>query len=523
MSAANAAWAPALSTEGPRYRALADAIAEAVESGALRPGDRLPPVRELAWKLQVTPGTVSRAYHLAETRGLLEGHVGRGTFIKAPDSLARFPLVAAEPPAPALLPSKREPAVSAPYDAGAGVIGADGALQAPLSPAPSPLGRGAEAREPRQAGVDFGMNFAIDVGQNQTITEAMTALIARHGALPMTSYHRYGEDQDERAAAAAWMAEGGLPEHPADTILCSGAQHGLLTALAATMGGVDAVALTEPLIHPGLKDCARALGVRLEPVAADPELGLEPEALDAAAARLRPGAIILTANHQNPTLATMSAARREAIAEIALRRRIPVIEDDVYGWLGPRPGLSFPNLIPGLSWYVTSFSKCVAAGLRAGFLLCPPGEGPRAARILQAHTQHVAWLVSALTAELIHSGAAARILEAVAKETAARAALARRVLGVAARAAGGRLTLSDQVAMAWLELPEAWRGGDFTDAARRAGVRILPAEAFAVGRAPAPHAVRVAFGACERVAIEPGLRRLGALLRSAPEPADHRA
>lgn len=475
-------WRPKLSPEGPRYRALADAIAEAVETGELEPGERLPPVRDLAWALKVTPGTVARAYHLAENRNLIEGQVGRGTFVKGE--------------------SRRAGTVAALFE------------KATPSPPLDPVGRDGAA--PGVA--DLRLNCAIDIGQDAIITRAMESLIARHGALPLTDYHRYGDDEPERAAAAAWLAAGGLPDRPADTLISSGAQHALLTALAATAGGGDSVALTEPLIHPGLKDCARALGVRLEPVAADPDLGLDPDALEAAAARHRPSAIILSPNCQNPTLATMPLERRERIAEIALRRRIPIIEDDVYGWTQRSRPTSLAALAPCLTWHVASFSKCVAAGLRAGFLLCPLGEGPRASRLMQGYTQHVSWLISAVAAALIESGDAARIVDSVREETELRVAEFRALLAPQVAAQGGMLRLCDAAAFAWLELPEPWRASDFLTSCREAGVLVSPAEAFAVGRAPAPHAARIAFGACTRETMSLGLARLAGVLAAGPEP-----
>ncbi len=78
-------WLPLLAGHpGPRYRAIADALAEDVRRGTLAPGTRLPTHRELAWRLRVTIGTVSRAYAEAERRGLITGEVGRGTFVRSP-------------------------------------------------------------------------------------------------------------------------------------------------------------------------------------------------------------------------------------------------------------------------------------------------------------------------------------------------------------------------------------------------------------------------------------------------------
>src|SRR5689334_4262993 len=80
-----AAWAPrALATDRPVYVALADAIADDVASGRLRPGTRLPAQRALAARLRVDFTTVSRGYAEAARRGLVSGQVGRGTFVRAP-------------------------------------------------------------------------------------------------------------------------------------------------------------------------------------------------------------------------------------------------------------------------------------------------------------------------------------------------------------------------------------------------------------------------------------------------------
>src|SRR5262252_5591730 len=75
-------WIPNLSVfGGPRYKAIAEALAVDLRSGRLKPGDRLPTHRELAYRLGVTVGTVTRAYAEAQRRGLVDGHVGRGSFL----------------------------------------------------------------------------------------------------------------------------------------------------------------------------------------------------------------------------------------------------------------------------------------------------------------------------------------------------------------------------------------------------------------------------------------------------------
>ncbi|WP_343230566.1 GntR family transcriptional regulator [Salinicola acroporae] len=75
-------WIPALPGQGPRYRELADAIANATASGELVAGAKLPPQRRLADALGVTVGTVTRAYALAEQRGVVTARVGSGTYVR---------------------------------------------------------------------------------------------------------------------------------------------------------------------------------------------------------------------------------------------------------------------------------------------------------------------------------------------------------------------------------------------------------------------------------------------------------
>src|ERR671919_9806 len=76
-------WLPNLEKRrGPVYRAIADAIDQDVQNGTLRAGARLPPHRDLADHLGVTVTTITRAYAEAARRGLISGHVGRGTFIR---------------------------------------------------------------------------------------------------------------------------------------------------------------------------------------------------------------------------------------------------------------------------------------------------------------------------------------------------------------------------------------------------------------------------------------------------------
>ena len=80
-------WVPELPNSGkPLYLEIADAIAADMRAGRLKPGERLPPQRRLAKRLSIDFTTVSRAYAEARMRGLVDSHVGRGTFVESAET-----------------------------------------------------------------------------------------------------------------------------------------------------------------------------------------------------------------------------------------------------------------------------------------------------------------------------------------------------------------------------------------------------------------------------------------------------
>ncbi len=457
-------WRPDIAAApGPIYRALADQIVEAVSRGAIKPGSRLPPVRDLAWDIKVSPGAVARAYRIATERGALEATVGRGTFARA-----------------------------------SGPRGF--ALDALL--APSSGGK-----------IDLRGNRAVDVGQHVEINAALRRLLEGAPALTLTDYRTAEDDAPARATLAGWLQGFGAPAEPGRLIVTAGAQEGVMATLCALSRGGDGVVFTEALVHPGLKDCAEAARVKLEPIAMDGE-GMLPDALDAACARRRPDAVLLTTTFHNPTLATMSAERRAAIVEVARARDVSLVEDAVYGHLLDAPPASLAALAPERCWHVTSFSKCVAAGLRAGMILTPPGETLRTLRAHQAIAHQTPWLVTGLAAALVDGGEAETIRRRVAAEIRARAEAARAALG----AYGARIDPAAGFVM--LPMPEGLSSGEFAAAAAAQDVLVAPRSAYSVGRAQGRDFVRVALGArASRAQLAEGVARLSGLLADGPHLA----
>lgn len=451
-------WMPVLDgRSGPKYRAIADVIVDDVTSGRLPPGTRLPPQRDLAWKLGVTVGTVSRAYSEAERLGYVRGEVGRGTYVMRPGLRDGFPM------------------------------------------------------RDLQAGdaVDLSLSFPAPGAEGDYIAGALAAIAGDSSARDLLDYQPPAGGMRHRAAGAAWIATTGLDVPPEQIVVTTGAQNGILVALAALTQPGDQV-LTEALTFPGVKPVAAMLGLRLEGVPVDGE-GMIPEALEAAC-RSQPSRVLyVVPTVHNPTAVVMPPARRAAIAAIARRHDLTIVEDDIAARCIDAPPLPIATLVPERCLYLTSLSKTVAPGLRIGYLAGPPGLLERNASVVRASAWMAVPLAAELAARWIEDGTAEHILESRRSEAVARYRLARETL------AGHRLTGTPGSNHLWLTLPEPWRAGDFATEAQRRKVIVSPAEIFAVGRAPAPHAVRLCIGMPRRrEALAAALDTLAAVLAAAP-------
>ncbi len=455
-------WLPDLADrKGPRYRAIADALADDVASGRLPAGARLPTHRDLAYRLGVTVGTITRAYAEAEKRGLIGGEVGRGTFVQGHRLTPPSDPFTWTPPA-----------------------------------GPSVVNMTVVKPEQALAGQAFGPTLSA---------------IAAAGAAGLLDYAPHAGLPAHRAAGAQWLArQHRVAATPDQVLLTTGAQNAMAVALAAVARPGDVV-LTERLTNYGMKTLAAVEGYHLEGIALD-EHGVVPDAFDSACRRLAPKALYLVPTLHNPTASVMPAARRIEIAAIARRHGVILVEDDVFGFLVPDP-LPIQTIAPDVTIYLSGLSKSVAAGLRVGYLVAPLELVPRIEAVIRALQYSSPPLPAEVATRWIADGSADRFAEAQRSEDAARQRLARSILPadtVCGHPAAQHL---------WLVLPEPWRRDDFIAEARRRGVVVTGGDVFAVGRAGAPHAVRLSL--CQprsRDDLVRGLRALADTL-AAPEAA----
>jgi DNA-binding transcriptional MocR family regulator len=456
-------WGPQIEKlTGPRYIAIAEALASDVRTGVLNPGDRLPTHRDLAFRLNVTVGTVSRAYAEAERRGLIGGEVGRGTFVR-PDARRRKAAAVADIEAPLNLPQI----------------------------------------------IDLSVNIPTPMTSDAVLAETLTEIAGRPGIARLMDYHPHAGMAAHRAAGAQWLSECGFPIEPNRVIVTAGGQHAMTAALGAITEPGDVV-LTESLTYPGVKRLADFLRVRIHGVAMDDD-GVDPDAFETACRTLNPKVFYCVANLQNPTAMVVPAERRGALAEIARRHGVKIVEDDVYGFLlGDDTPPALCSFAPELGHYFTSLSKSMAPGLRVGYLALPAGSRDDFTQVVRSTT----WMATPLTAEIgagwIRDGIGRALAEGHRSEAIERQKLARRIL------AGHDLSAEMRAYHLWMRLPEPWSAEAFALELRMRGVAVTPAGAFATTR-NAPAAIRICL--CEppeRATLQRGLEIVAATVRAAP-------
>ncbi len=363
-------WVPRLAeVDGPLHERLAVALAEDVAEGRVEVGARFPAHRDLAWRLGIGIGTVTRAYGVLERRGLVASERGRGMFVASGDTAPR-------------------------------------------------------------ARVDLSVNAPPQVFADRLVATTFAALARDLTADAFARYRPPIGDLEHRRTLARWLTDHRFAAPVERLMLTNGAQHALAVAFAvAAREGRRLV--TEAVTYPGALTLARHAGMTPLAVALDAE-GMRPEALDAMLTRLtRSGekaAIYLTPTLHNPTTATMGEGRRRTVVAIACRHDALIVEDDVYSLFTPRDLPTLAELAPERTFYVNGLSKTLNPGLRLGLLVAPLRLVEAAASGLAATSSMASPIAAVVMERWLLDGTAASIGASIRLEAAARSTLARRLL-----------------------------------------------------------------------------------------------
>ncbi|MGH9714871.1 MAG: PLP-dependent aminotransferase family protein [Candidatus Acidiferrales bacterium] len=480
----------------PLYVQLRDQLRALVHSGELRSGDRIPASRELATQLGVHRTTVANAYAELESEGLIQGHVGRGTFI------CGSPVRQFTPP---------------PRTNGNG----NGGMRWESLFADDRAEEGLSRLMPEVAADEIAFVTARPSEDFFPVEEfrlCCNAVMRNEGRRILQLGSTDGYEPLKRVLIEMLRGEG-LHIRGEQLLITGGCQQAIDLLCKAFLRSGDAVALENPgypgaiAIFSGARVRALAVGVETD-ARRNGYPGLDLNALETVLMQNRVKFIFITPDFQNPTGTTLPVAERRRLLEIAARYQVPVIEDHIYARLVLR-GTAVPSLKSldrtGNVIHIDSFSKIAFPGLRVGWCVAPESVIERLRVVKQATDLHSDQLSQAALAEFVRRGYLARHLAKMKKVYRSRlealeAALEKHMPGETtwSRPEGGMSI--------WMTLPAGLDAAEFLIHVRERGVHFVPGRYFYYQN-PQPNTLRLGFAGLDEKRIARGVQTLAELLK----------
>jgi 2-aminoadipate transaminase len=320
-----------------------------------------------------------------------------------------------------------------------------------------------------------------------------------------------------KAQIVELMAVRGVRCTEEQVFLTSGAQQGmdLLTRLLAGPGAQVAV---EWAVFDGIQLAARQRGAEILTVGSDPVAGIDVDELEGLlAAGARPAYLYLIPEGHNPLGVSLGPEPRRRLVELARRYRLPILEDDAYGFLyyGEAPPPPLRALEEEQVFYLGSFSKILAPGLRAGWVVAPEGVAARLPLLKQAADVDTPSLGHRVASAYLEAGELPAHLALLRAEYRRR----RDAMLEALRAhlpPEIRWNHPTSGMFLWLDLPEGFDAAELLrTAVERERVAFTPGVAFCAGDPlPGRRCLRLCFASQPPERIEEGVRRLGRAIRA---------
>ncbi len=459
-----------LSGDGPLHLQIYRAFRQAILSGRLSPGERLPSSRGEARLLGISRNVVLQAYDQLTAEGYLTGAIGSGTFV------ARD------------LPEERPSSTPS------------------FTAVSSYAQRARNKQASRRKNLPYDFIYGLSRPDETTIRQWQRCLRKASDRFPVDYGPTEGEPALREAIASYLFRNRGVRSSPERLFIVSGSQQALSLASRVLFEPGDGVAIEDPC-YQGAREVFEADGLRLLPHAVDAD-GLDASAL--ASAR----GVYVTPSHQFPTGATMPVARRLKLLAWAEANDAVVLEDDYdsgYRYDG-RPLEAIQSLDDsGRVVYIGTFSKVLFPAIRIGFLSLPPALVPAFAKAKWLADRHAPALEQLALAEFLTSGEFEQHLRRTRTRNGARrqallAALERH-LGDAVEVTGANAGIH---VLVWLR--KRRRIETIIRSAESRGVGLYSAAPY-FHAAPKRQGFLFGYGTLDEVTIEEGIRRFAEGLR----------
>jgi DNA-binding transcriptional MocR family regulator len=426
----------------PLYRRIVELVERGVVRGALMPGFRLPPERELARALRVSRATVVSAYRELEAKGLVRGYVGRGTFVSASTDGS--------------VPFAWRGKISA-----TAIQTTDSTLRELVRHAADPKIVSLAAGEP-----------ALDLFPTQAFRTAVDDVLTSHGTMAWGHAPTEGQGLLRETLAQRFGGD------PGTILVIAGAQQGLDLLARCLIDRGDAVIVDRPG-YLGALQSFRSAGARLfgwDVARADMD------ELEDLLLRYRPKLIYTNPTFQNPTGVTLPIRARRELIDLARRYRVPIVEDETYCELslGPEPPPALNELDEDgtVVIRVNSFSKVLAPGLRLGWIGAARPIVDQLAMMKQQVDPHTQNLVQLVVSRLIEGGMFDRHLVALKGEHRRRRDAVVKALQKHTPTGALRFAVPDGGLFLWCRLAGEVSARDVQERALNESVFIVTGEPF---------------------------------------------
>ncbi len=463
------------------YQDFAEQTEKLIIDGILRVGDRLPSVRKACRTQGISPITVTQAYYLLESRGLIEARPKSGYFVRA-----------------RLGHHLSEPEISQPVGGSTGLAVSDFIFQildSVRDPSVVPLGSSFPSPYlfPLEKLGRFLGNAARKLDPIATVTDLTP-----------------GNEELRRQLALRYLARGASVS-PQEIVITSGAMEGLNLCLQAVTQPGDLIAIESPTFYAGLQASER-LGLNVIEIPSHPREGISLTALEDALRHHPIKACLFMLNFANPTGSLVADERKKALVNLLSRYEVPLIEDDVYAELyfgQVAPLCSKAEDTDGLVMHVSSFSKCLAPGYRLGWVAA--GRYAKKIERIKLSTSLATTIpVQIALAEYLKHGAyehhLRQLRRRLAEQEAALVASIERYFP-----AGTRLARPMGGYFLWLELPRQIDTLALHQEALARGISIAPGPIFSAKR-EFLHYLRLNFGHPDSARQQEAMAILGQLI-----------
>jgi DNA-binding transcriptional MocR family regulator len=444
---------PAARADSPLYAQIAETLVQQVARGALRPGDRVPSLRQLSQQQHVSVSTALQAYMWLENRGYLEARPQSGFYVRTPFAgLIPEPQFEATPSKPAALGNNA-------------VL--TGILEASADPANVPFGAGCVSPE---------------LFPNRKLNLILREVV-RQRPLHSANYDFPPGVERLRHQIARRALAAGCRLSPRDVVITSGAQEAINLSLRAVTRPGDVVAVESPTYF-GILESAASLKIKVLEISTHPQGGMDLDELETAIQKHSVKACVVMTNCHNPLGYVLPDRHKQALVELTARRNVAVIEDDLYGDLAfddqrPWTAKSFDR--KGLVLLCSSCSKALSPGYRIGWV-CAGRFQAEVERLKFITSMAAPSLQQWVVAEFLSSGGYDRHLKRLRARLAGQVESLRQAVSQCFPQ-GTRISWPAGGHMLWIELPPKIDAMKLWRAARSEHISILPGPIFsAAGR-----------------------------------------